>query len=194
MSLSRYWSTESLWAWMGTLILYTLLLLLLLHLTQRRHSRTSTKPVFMASALPPAMEACSIAAWHVGLRIQPTPMWWTSLIALPSDCRGHRASRPAICIPVLLSTVSPASVWFVPYSRGLKFNINNNHWCDIEAFICLEYRLIYLWSLCKINLEIIFNFFKSCCKIDKILISRSVLCDLWGRPADKGGDLCGAWR
>lgn len=114
---------ESSWAWMMTPILSILLPLLLSPLTQGRRSHTSTKPASTASARPPAMEACSTAAWSVGLRIRWTPVWWKSLTALPSVCRGHRVSRLATCIHVLLSTVSQVSVWFVSYSRELKLNI-----------------------------------------------------------------------
>lgn len=105
---------ENLWAWMMIPILYTPLLLSLLLLTPQKHLRTSTKLASTASAQPPAMEACSIAVWSVGFRTHRTPVWWRRLTALPSACRGHRVNKPATCIHVLLSTVSPASVWFVP--------------------------------------------------------------------------------
>lgn len=110
---------ESLWAWMMILILYTLLLLSLLLLIPRRHFHTSTKLVSMASAQPPAVEACSIAVWSVGFRTRWTPVWWRRLTALPSACRDHSVSKPAMCIHVLLNTVSPASVWFVPTADNL---------------------------------------------------------------------------
>lgn len=131
MCLFRFWSMESLWAWMKTLILFTLLTSLLL--AQGRHLHTTTKLVSMASALPLAMEACSTAVWNAGFRTQQTPVWWRSLTASTSTCRGHRASRPATCIPVP-STASPASAWCVPHRELYSYIYNR----QAMAYCCLQ--------------------------------------------------------
>lgn len=117
---SRYWSMETSWAWISTPTQCTLQPPLSLLLTRGRPKPTTTKPASTASALLLAMEACSTAAWSAGLTIQWIPTRWTRLTASPSVCRGHRASRPATCIPVLPSTACPASVWCVAMTRNWK--------------------------------------------------------------------------
>lgn len=117
LSFSSYWTIENLWVWITTQSLSTPLLLLLFPPIQETHAHTSTGPGFTGSALPPATEACSTAAWSVGSRTRQTPMWSMSHTASHSACRGHRVSRRAACIHVLQqSSAPPASVWFVSHN------------------------------------------------------------------------------